>query len=248
VSRPTSKSSATASSPKASAACASERPELLTGKANSGARKRPVRRTPHGAKIRTYPSCVGVGVGRRGRTETYVECHAGLLRDADAAYLWLLCSAEALGEGGSLDQLIEKSGRALRDRRERGGDRSHRANGDIADKTSTDSVAVLSKRHGVPFCGAAPLSTVSLTTPNGDAISIEERGRAELAGIGDTEMLTVEGPVRHVALELPQHELISGILAEIDVAHAPFTGNCARPGGSGATRSLIRLSFGRVSR
>lgn len=65
----------------------------------------------HGAKVRVYPSRVGVGVGRRGRTETYVECHTGLLRDADAAYLWLLCSAEALRESGSLAQLIEESGR-----------------------------------------------------------------------------------------------------------------------------------------
>ncbi|MCC6643086.1 MAG: hypothetical protein IT386_18140 [Deltaproteobacteria bacterium] len=73
----------------------------------------------HGAKVRIYPSRVGVGVGRRGRTETYVECHAGLLRDVDAAYLWLLCSAEALAEGGSLDQLIEESGRFSGDLAER---------------------------------------------------------------------------------------------------------------------------------
>jgi hypothetical protein len=65
----------------------------------------------HGAKVRVHPARVGVGVGRRGRTETYVECHAGLLPDADAAYLWLLCSAEALAAGGSLEQILEASGR-----------------------------------------------------------------------------------------------------------------------------------------
>ncbi len=65
----------------------------------------------HGAKVRVYPARVGVGVGRRGRTETYVECHAGLLPDVDAAYLWLLCSADALGPGGSLEQILEASGR-----------------------------------------------------------------------------------------------------------------------------------------
>jgi len=63
----------------------------------------------HSRKIRVYPRSAGVGVGRRGPTETYVECHTGLLRDADAAYLWLLCSADALSEGGSLAQLIEAS-------------------------------------------------------------------------------------------------------------------------------------------
>lgn len=65
----------------------------------------------HGAKVRVYPTAVGMGVGRRGRTETYVECHAGLLPDADAAYLWLLCSADALTPGGSLEQILEASGR-----------------------------------------------------------------------------------------------------------------------------------------
>jgi len=65
----------------------------------------------HGAKVRVYPARVGVGVGRRGRTETYIECHAGVLPDADAAYLWLLCSADALGPGGSLEQILEASGR-----------------------------------------------------------------------------------------------------------------------------------------
>jgi len=65
----------------------------------------------HGAKVRVYPARVGVGVGRRGRTETYVECHAGLLREENAALLWLLCSAEALLPGGSLDDLIAASGR-----------------------------------------------------------------------------------------------------------------------------------------
>lgn len=65
----------------------------------------------HGAKVRVYPTRVGVGVGRRGRTETYVECHTGLLSDADAAYVWLLCSAEALAPDGILDQILEASGR-----------------------------------------------------------------------------------------------------------------------------------------
>ncbi len=65
----------------------------------------------HGAKIRIHPARPGVGVGRRGRTETYVECHAGLIPDSFAAYLWLLCSAEALKPGGSLEQILEASAR-----------------------------------------------------------------------------------------------------------------------------------------
>lgn len=63
----------------------------------------------NGAKIRLYPVKMGVGVGRRGRTETYVECHTGLIPDDRAAYLWLLFSAGALKEGGSLTSILEDS-------------------------------------------------------------------------------------------------------------------------------------------
>ena len=49
----------------------------------------------HGRKIRLYPVKMGVGVGRRGRTETFLECHTGLIPDEQAAYLWLLFSAAA---------------------------------------------------------------------------------------------------------------------------------------------------------
>jgi hypothetical protein len=72
-----------------------------------------------GSKLRLYPVKVGVGVGRRGRTETYVEAHTGLLRDSDAAYLWLLFSAEALVEGGTLDRIIDESKRFAGDLAER---------------------------------------------------------------------------------------------------------------------------------
>src|SRR5262249_27425288 len=64
-----------------------------------------------GSRLRLYPVKINVGVGRRGRTETYLEVHTGLLPDADAAYLWLLFSGEALAEGGSLDRLLEESKR-----------------------------------------------------------------------------------------------------------------------------------------
>ncbi|MCL4197716.1 MAG: hypothetical protein KJZ69_09525 [Phycisphaerales bacterium] len=64
-----------------------------------------------GSTLRLYPVKVGVGVGRRGRTETYVQIHTGLLRDTDAAYLWLLFSADALSPGGSLEHLLTESKR-----------------------------------------------------------------------------------------------------------------------------------------
>jgi len=63
----------------------------------------------HGSKIRLYPVELGVGVGRRGRTETYLECHTRLLPDSQAAYLWLLFSAEALAQNGTLESILADS-------------------------------------------------------------------------------------------------------------------------------------------
>lgn len=74
-------------------------------------------------RIRLYPVELGKGVGRRGRSETYVECHTTLLRDEDAAYLWLLFSAEALAKGGTFDQILDESGRFAGDLADRLRDR-----------------------------------------------------------------------------------------------------------------------------
>src|SRR5262249_39589284 len=49
------------------------------------------------------------------------------------------------------------------------------ANGDVANKVGTYTVAVLAKEHGIPFFVAAPWSTVDLATPDGDGIPIEQR-------------------------------------------------------------------------
>ena len=64
-----------------------------------------------GSRIRLYATRVDVGVGRRGRTETYVECQPSLLADEHSPYLWLLYSAEALAPDGSLRQILEGSQR-----------------------------------------------------------------------------------------------------------------------------------------
>jgi methylthioribose-1-phosphate isomerase len=99
------------------------------------------------------------------------------------------------------------------------------ANGDTANKIGTYSVAVLAKRHGIPFYVAAPLSTVDLATPNGDAIPIEERGRAEVAKVGETEILPDGVPVRHPAFDVTPHDLIAGIITEVGVARPAYTGS-----------------------
>jgi hypothetical protein len=64
-----------------------------------------------GDRLRLYPTRTDVGVGRRGRTETYVEIQTSLLSDEHAAYLTLLFSADALKPGGTVHRLLEDSKR-----------------------------------------------------------------------------------------------------------------------------------------
>ncbi len=58
------------------------------------------------------------------------------------------------------------------------------ANGDVANKIGTYSVAVLAREHGIPFYVAAPLSTIDLATPDGAGIPIEERPSREVTHVG----------------------------------------------------------------
>ena len=62
-----------------------------------------------GEMLRLYPVRPGIGVRRRGRTETFVELHLGLLPDLQAALLWDLFSAEALSPLGALETLLDES-------------------------------------------------------------------------------------------------------------------------------------------
>jgi len=63
----------------------------------------------HGRKIRLYPVKADVGVGRRGQSETFLECHTGLIPDDLAGFLWLLFSAGALAENGTLHSILGDS-------------------------------------------------------------------------------------------------------------------------------------------
>lgn len=66
-------------------------------------------------RIRLYPVELGIGVGRRGRTETWIELRTGLMRQDQAALLWLIFSADALKPGGTLEELLDSSKRFAAD-------------------------------------------------------------------------------------------------------------------------------------
>ena len=72
-----------------------------------------------GNRLRLYSTTVDAGVGRRGRTETFIECQTALLPDGHLPYLWLLYSAEALAPEGSLGQILDNSQRFAGDLAER---------------------------------------------------------------------------------------------------------------------------------
>ena len=95
------------------------------------------------------------------------------------------------------------------------------ANGDTANKIGTYMVAVLAKRHGLPFYVAAPLSTFDLKIPDGSAIVIEERPAQEVTGYRGMRWAPEGVAVRNPAFDVTPAELITGIICEKGVILQP---------------------------
>ena len=96
------------------------------------------------------------------------------------------------------------------------------ANGDVANKIGTYTVAVLAKRHEVPFYVAAPLSTIDLETPTGAGIPIEERSPDEVTEVFGTRVAPADAPALNVAFDVTPAELVSAIITEEGVLVPPF--------------------------
>jgi methylthioribose-1-phosphate isomerase len=89
------------------------------------------------------------------------------------------------------------------------------ANGDVANKIGTYSVAVLAKAHGIPFYVAAPYSTIDLKTKSGADIPIEQRNPLEVTTIHGSQPIAPTGvAVYNPAFDVTPAELISGIITE----------------------------------
>ena len=88
------------------------------------------------------------------------------------------------------------------------------ANGDVANKIGTYSLAVLARAHRIPFAVAAPWSTVDLDTPDGDAIPIEERSADEVAIIGGKRVVAKGVRCRHPAFDVTPAKLVSAVYTE----------------------------------
>jgi methylthioribose-1-phosphate isomerase len=97
------------------------------------------------------------------------------------------------------------------------------ANGDTANKVGTYTLAVLAARHGIPFYVCAPLSSVDLATPDGDAIPIEERPADEVRQVRGVTIAPPDTEVRNPAFDVTPAELITGVVTEEGVVRAPFS-------------------------
>ncbi|ALR75921.1 S-methyl-5-thioribose-1-phosphate isomerase [[Enterobacter] lignolyticus] len=88
------------------------------------------------------------------------------------------------------------------------------ANGDVANKIGTYSLAVLAKFHGIPFYVAAPRTTLDPHCPNGEAIPIEQRAAAEVTGaagsFGAVRWAPPDAQVYNPAFDVTPATLISG--------------------------------------
>ncbi|EPH6762671.1 S-methyl-5-thioribose-1-phosphate isomerase [Cronobacter dublinensis] len=108
------------------------------------------------------------------------------------------------------------------------------ANGDVANKIGTYSLAVLAKFHHVPFYVAAPQTTLDPTCPNGAAIPIEQRAAAEVTGVagsfGAVQWAPEEARVYNPAFDVTPASLISGwvldggVVTPEEVAKGRFAG------------------------
>jgi methylthioribose-1-phosphate isomerase len=96
------------------------------------------------------------------------------------------------------------------------------ANGDVANKIGTYTLAVLAKEHGIPFYVAAPFSTVDLETADGSGIPIEQRDSKEVTHIGDRRMVPVGVEVENPAFDVTPSNYITAIVTERGIARMPY--------------------------
>jgi methylthioribose-1-phosphate isomerase len=96
------------------------------------------------------------------------------------------------------------------------------ANGDVANKIGTYTVAVLAREHDIPFYVAAPVSTIDLSTPDGAHIPIEERDQREVSHFGSSRVTPEGAQIRNPAFDVTPHRYITGIITEYGICHPPY--------------------------
>ncbi|MBI4297450.1 MAG: S-methyl-5-thioribose-1-phosphate isomerase, partial [Chloroflexi bacterium] len=96
------------------------------------------------------------------------------------------------------------------------------ANGDVANKIGTCSLAILAREHGIPFYVAAPFSTVDMGTASGEEIAIEERPAEEVTQIRGVQIALEGTHVLNLAFDVTPSRYITAIITDRGVAQAPY--------------------------
>ena len=96
------------------------------------------------------------------------------------------------------------------------------ANGDVANKIGTYNLALVARAHGIPFYVCAPSSSIDLATPDGDAITIEERDAEEIIRVRGVEVAAPGAQVWNPAFDITPAHLVTGLITEFGVLRSPY--------------------------
>jgi methylthioribose-1-phosphate isomerase len=108
------------------------------------------------------------------------------------------------------------------------------ANGDVANKIGTYTVAVLAREHSIPFYVAAPISTIDFACPDGSRIPIEQRNAREVTHIGGRQMVPDGVSIENPAFDVTPAKYIKAIITERGIANAPYEESLRRLAGAEA--------------
>jgi methylthioribose-1-phosphate isomerase len=188
---------------------------------------------PHGARILTYcntgalataghGTALGVVRSARDKEVSVVACETRPYLQGARLTAW-----ECMQDGIPCTLVTDNMAGHLMSRKQVdlvivGADRIA-ANGDVANKIGTYSLAVLAHEHGLPFYVAAPSSTVDLATRDGRGIPIEERDAREVTHVGPTRVAAEGASIRNPAFDVTPNRFVSAIVTERGVLRAPYT-------------------------
>ena len=142
---------------------------------------------------------------------THTDERCRFLADFRAKKIKVLCNVDILTAGfdaPQVDAVVVGTDRVA-------------GNGDVANKIGTYMVAVLAKRHNIPFYVACPLSTIDRSISSGADIPIEERPISEVTGYQNLHWAAKGVLVRNPAFDVTPAELVTGLITEKGVVLKP---------------------------